>query len=417
MKRFTTINLALLGIVLLACSAIVPNLYAQETVKIGLIYALSGPGSSLGTVQMESAKLAIKHINDRGGVDIGGKKLKIEGIYHDTETKPDVAVRKVKSMIVGDKVAAVVGGTFAHVSMAINAQTRKTPILFNATNGVPEEWFTKAEKGPYSISMIPPTEAIGAGAALYVGEKMKVKNIVVCLPDYAYGQGAMRGIERVFKQMPDIKYTTIWTPVGTADFTPYLIKAAEAKPEIVMMGQWGNDAINILKQAHDMGLKKQCKVFFNYIVNVFATGIPPEALEGVMCQMYWYHDMTGFPDPEVVKMSSELSKKFREAYNQPPDPYGMSAYMGVMEVVRAMELAKSTDSKKAYEALLASPEWKGPKGPAKWLVDGNPRYKYAAFIGQGLGPKERKDPKWDYLKVVDYYSGQLFQKPPEQLGW
>jgi len=417
MKRFSTINLALLGIVLLAGAAIVPSLHAQETVKIGVIYALSGPGSSLGTVQMDSAKLAIKDINDRGGVKIGGKKLKIEGIYQDTETKPDVAVRKVKSMIVSDKIAALVGGTFAHVSMAINAQTRKTPVFFCATNGVPEQWFTKAEKGPYSISMIPPTEAIGAGAALYVAQKMKLKNIAVCLPDYAYGQGAMRGIERIFKDMPDVKYTTIWTPVGTADMTPYLIKAMEAKPDIVMMGQWGNDAINILKQAYEMGLHKQCKVFFNYIVNVFATGIPPEALEGVMCQMYWYHDMTGFADPEVVKISKEFSDRFRAAYNQPPDPYGMSAYMGVQEVVRAMERANSTDSKKAYEALMASPEWKGPKGSAKWMVDGNPRFQYPAFIGKGLGAAERKDPKWDYVKIVDYYSGELFQKPPKELGW
>ena len=286
MKRFRAINLALLGIVLLGSSAIVSNVYAEETVKIGVIYALSGPGSSLGTVQMDSAKLAIKDINDRGGVNIGGKKLKIEGIYHDDETKPDVAVRKVKSMIVGDKIAAVVGGTFAHVAMAINAQTRKTPVLFCATNGVPEEFFTRAEKGPYTTSLIPPTEALGAGSALYVTQKMKLKNIALCLPDYAYGQGAHRGIERVFKEMPDVKYTTIWTPVGTADMTPYLIKAAEAKPDIVIMGQWGNDAINILKQAYEMGLHKQTKIFFNYIVNVFATGIPADALEGVMCQMY-----------------------------------------------------------------------------------------------------------------------------------
>jgi branched-chain amino acid transport system substrate-binding protein len=417
MKKFRAINLALLGIALLASSAIVSNVCAEETVKIGVIYALSGPGSSLGTVQMDSAKLAIKDINDRGGVNIGGKKLKIEGIYHDDETKPDVAVRKVKSMIVGDKIAAVVGGTFAHVSMAINAQTRKTPVLFCATNGVPEEFFSRAEKGPYTTSMIPPTEALGAGSVLYVTQKMKLKNIALCLPDYAYGQGVHRGIERVLKEMPDVKYTTIWTPVGTADMTPYLIKAAEAKPDIVIMGQWGNDAINILKQAYEMGLHKQTKIFFNYIVNVFATGIPADALEGVMCQLYWYHDMTGFADPEVVKISSEFSKKFQQAYNQPPDPYGMSAYMGVQEMVRAMELAKSTDSKKAYEALMASPEWVGPKGPAKWMVDGNPRFKYPAFIGRGLGAAERKDPKWDYVKIVDFYSGELYQKPPEQLGW
>ena len=130
----------------------------------------------------------------------------------------------------------------------------------------------------------------------------------------------MRGIERVFKDMPDVKYTTIWTPVGTADMTPYLIKAAEAKPDIVMMGQWGNDAINILKQAYDMGLHKQTKIFFNYIVNVFATGIP-RRLWMVSCASYI--GITTWPVlqiPKWSKSSSELSKRFREAYNQPAGP-------------------------------------------------------------------------------------------------
>jgi branched-chain amino acid transport system substrate-binding protein len=217
--------------------------------------------------------------------------------------------------------------------------------------------------------------------------------------------------------MPGVKYTAIMTPVGTADMTPYLIKAIEAKPDAVIMGQWGNDGITILKQAYDMGLHKKTKVFFQWIVNVFATGIPPEALEGVMCQMFWYHDMTGFGFPDVVKTANDFTSRYRAAYGEPPDPYGTSAYMGVNEVIRGMELAKSTDPKKAYQALMDNPDWSGPKGPAKWMIDGNPRYVHSSFIAKGLGPNERKDLKWDYVKVMDSYRGKYFQKTPQELGW
>jgi branched-chain amino acid transport system substrate-binding protein len=388
----------------------------KETIKLGIMYAMTGKGSALGTKQMDSAKLAVKEINAAGGADFGGKKVMIEAIYQDTETKPDVAVRKMKSMIKDDGITALVGGTFAHVSLAMNAQTKRTPIIFTATNGVPEKMFTKKLKGPYSMSMIPPAESIGSGAAAYVAEVMKLKNVVVMLPDYAYGHGALRGIKNVFDKMPQVKYTTIMTPVGTADMTPFLIKAMEAKPDIVMMGQWGNDAINILKQAYELGLNKKSKIFFNWIVNVFATGIPPEALKGVMCQLFWYFDMTGFEDAEVVKLSNEFTKRYMAEYGEPPDPYGCSAYMGVKNVIRAMELAKSTDPKKAYDAMMANPKWIGPKGPATWMIDGNPRYKYASFVGLGLGADERKS-KWDYVKIIDYYGGKQFQRTPAELGW
>ncbi len=103
---------------------------AADTIKMGIIYALTGKGSALGTKQMDSAKLAIKEINAKGGADFGGKKVKIDAIYQDTETKPDAAVRKMKSMIKSDKITALVGGTFAHVSLAMNAQSRRTPIVY-----------------------------------------------------------------------------------------------------------------------------------------------------------------------------------------------------------------------------------------------------------------------------------------------
>ena len=417
MKRiFKTAIISGMVVALVAGFSMGSSAAADDTIKLGIMYAMTGKGSALGTKQMDAAKLAIEEINAKGGADFGGKKVKIEAIYQDTETKPDVAVRKMKSMIKDNGITALIGGTFAHVSLAMNAQSKKTPIIFNATNGVPENMFTKEEKGPYSVSMIPPAESIGSGASAYVTEVMKMKNIVLLLPDYAYGHGALRGHENVLKKMPDVKYTVIMTPVGTADMTPYLIKAMEAKPDIVIMGQWGNDAINILKQAYEMGMGKKTKIFFQWIVNVFATGIPPEALKGVMCQLFWYFDMTGFKDPEVVKAANAFTERYQAVYGEPPDPYGCSAYMGVYQVIHGMEMAKSTDPKKAYDALMANPKWTGPKGPATWMIDGNPRYKYSSFIGLGLGADERKT-KWDYVKIIDYYGGKYFQKTPKELGW
>ncbi len=390
--------------------------FAADTINLGVIYAMTGKGSALGTKQMDAAKLAVEEINAKGGADFGGKKVKIEAVYQDTETAPDAAVRKMKSMIQDNGITALVGGTFAHVSMALNDQSRRTPIMFCATNGVPEVFFEKDKKGPYSFSTMATGESVGRGAAAYITEVMKLKKIAVCLPDYAYGHGALRGIEEVFKKNP-VEWEKIMTPVGTADMTPYLLRVADFKPEIVSMGQWGNDAINILKQAYDMKLREKTKLFFNWIVNVFATGIPPEALEGVMCQMYWYHDMSGFPDAQVVKLSNEFTANYKAKYGEPPDPYAMSAYFGVKETIRGMELAKSSDPAKAYAALMANPDWMSAKGPAKWRVDGQCAYKYYSFVAKGLGPSERKDQKWDYVKIIDAYKGDSFQKAPSELGW
>ena len=119
---------------------------AADTVKIGMLYWVTGPGSSLGPIQMQSAKLAVKEMNDAGGVKIGGKKYKIEVIERDDESKPDVGIRRVNELVQDNKVHAVVGGTFAHISLAMNGQSKKDKFFLMTTNGVPDSYFTKAEK-------------------------------------------------------------------------------------------------------------------------------------------------------------------------------------------------------------------------------------------------------------------------------
>jgi branched-chain amino acid transport system substrate-binding protein len=407
----------LLGCLALGLAVAAAPAVAADTVKLGFLYSITGPGSSLGPIQMQTAKLAVKHVNAAGGVTIGGKKMKVEVVERDDETKPDVAIRRTTELVQDQKVNAVIGGTFAHVSLAMNNESKKQGFFLMTTNGVPDEYFTKAVKGPYSLAVLGDNGMVGRGAAAYVTEKMKAKNVVFFMPDYAYGKFAYAGAEAVLKTKKDVKYSVVWSPVGTADMTPFLIKAMDLKPDVLCLGHWGNDAINALKAVGEMGVAKKTKVFFNWIIDVMAVGIPPEALEWVWCQMWWYSDLTGFKDEAVVKAAKEFTEKYKAEYKIQPDPYGMMAYFGVTETLRAMELANSTDPKKMYEALMAKPEFTTAKGPAKWRVDGRPAYKYNSWIVEGKGPKVRKDPKYDYAKVIDVYEGEIFLPKVKEMGW
>ena len=82
-----------------------------------------------------------------------------------------------------------------------------------------------------------------------------------------------------------------------------------------------------------------------------------------------------------------------------------------------MELSNSTDPRKMYEALMAKPDFKSAKGPAKWRIDGRPQYKYNSWIVEGKGPAVRKHPKWDYAKIIDVYAGDAFLPTVKELGW
>ena len=386
-----------------------------DKLKIGLMFGLTGAGSPIGPVQLEGAKLAIKEINEGGGAKIGGKKVPVEFVVRDDETKPDVALRRFRELVYEDKVHAIVGSTFAAISAALNKEVKKVPIPYFSVCVAPMTMFKKDEIADETFGVHGGAYSIGFAGAAYIINKLGYKNIYVFAPAYAFGWDQKAGAKDAIE-----KYGAKWeyaeSPVGTPDFTPYLLKIAEKKPDIVMMAHWGVDAINVLKQAHETGLKKSTKIWFDWMTNVFGGGIPPEALEGVNSLMSWYWNMTGFNDPAIVKAAEDFVKKYIKEYNYPPDPYAAIAYIGVKEAIRGIEIAKSTDPKAISKAIMGHPKFDSMRGPGVWRADHQPLFKYGSFVVVGKGPQERKD-KWDLVKVIGAYTGEDYLPPLKELGY
>jgi len=389
---------------------------AADKVKIGLMFGLTGAASPIGPVQLDGAKLAIKEINAKGGVNLGGKKVPIETFVKDDESKPDIAIRRYREMIDENKVDAIVGQTFAPISAALNKEVKKSNIAYFPVNVVAVTMFDKSEIADTTFSIHGCAYSIGYAGASYIADKLRLKNIVFFGPAYAFGRDQWAGAKAAFEKR-GIKVEYVESPVGTSDYTSYLTKIKEKKPQIVMLAHWGVDAINVLKQSYEIGLKKTSKIWFDWMTNSFGSGVPPEALDGVYSLMSWYYDMKGFQDKAIVQASDAFAKKFYQEYKYPPDPYSAMAYEGVMEAVRAMELAQSLDGKAMAKALMANPKFNSMKGPGVWRADHQPLFKYGAYVVIGKGEKARKDKKWDLVKIIGAYTGEDYLPPLSALGY
>ncbi len=328
--------------------ALAPASADDDHLKIGVMYSLTGPGAVLGLLQQEAAQLAIADVNAAGGVKVNGKMVKLQGVFRDDETKPDVAIRRFREMTKDEGIKALVGGTFGHISMALNNESKKSKTFLMTTNGVPEEFFAKATKSPTALNIMATSDSAGRGAAAYIATGMKAKKVACFMPDYVIGQTTQKGFEAVMKDYPDVAYKVFWVPVKTADMTPYLIKVKEYAPDVLFVGSWGGDAISALKTAYETGLGKNMKIFHFWLANVFAVGIPASAMEGISGQMFWYWDMSASNDPAVVSASKIFSENYIKAYKNPPDPYAMAAYTGVIETARAINLAASASGSCAW---------------------------------------------------------------------
>lgn len=391
--------------------------FAEDVIKVGVMFSLTGTGAPTGTKQRDGALLAIDEVNAAGGIKIGDKVYKVEAVVRDDETKPDVAVRRYREFI-EEGIRLMVLGTFAHVTTAINEQALDGSALVIASNSIEEKVFRKENKAPYFATSQGAVDAIGRMTAEYVIKTFNPKYVIACLPDYAYGHGVAVGLKQVYEKHPDIKLEFIWTPVGTPDFTSYILKIIESKPDVVQMGQWGTDAIEILKQSYELGLSKHTKIFFNAIVASLAAGIPPEALDNVTLGMWLYHDLRNLKDkdPATYENSQRILKAWLEKYNDVPEVMAVYAYTAMKELLRGIELAQSTDPAKVWQALQENPEFMSFKGPARWRPDGRPFYKYAYFIGVGKGPEERLD-KFDFADIIEFFETEALCLPLEEMGY
>ncbi len=408
--RIATMALAL------AVAASVANAAPPDKIKVGLLFGLTGVASPIGPLQLDGAKLAIEEVNAAGGVTWGGAKVKVEYVSKDDETKPDVAIRRFRELINNDKVDVVVGQTLASITGALNEQVKKTPIAYFPVNVIALKTFEKDEMAPTAFAVHGCAYSAGYGSAAYIVDKLGYKKVAFFGPAYAFGQDQWRGAKAALEAR-GITAQYLESPVGTSDFTSYLLKVAEMKPDIVMLAHWGTDAINVLKQAYETGLKKNTRIWFDWMTNAFGSGVPAEAMEGVYSLMSWYHDLGTFEDKDVAASSKAFTEKFRKAFGYPPDPYSAMAYTGTLEALRALGNAQSSEPEKVAAAVAAKPDFKTMKGPATWRADHQPNFKYNAFVVVGKGPAERSDPKWDLVKVIGVYSGDDYLPSLKSLGY
>src|SRR5512145_1501864 len=140
----------------------------KDTLKVGLMFGLTGPASPIGPVQRDGALLAIDEVNAQGGLVIGKRKVKVSHVLKDDETKPDVAIRRFRELVDEEKIDLLVGQTFAPIAAAINKEVKKTPIPYFPACVAALGMFKKEEMAPHTFSMLGSAYSIGYASAAYI---------------------------------------------------------------------------------------------------------------------------------------------------------------------------------------------------------------------------------------------------------
>ncbi|MET0335246.1 MAG: ABC transporter substrate-binding protein, partial [Rhizobacter sp.] len=102
---------------------------AQETLKIGALVTLSGAGAAWGTGMQHAAELAADDVNAKGGLEVAGKKYKVQVIAYDDKYQANEAVTVANRLVFDDKVKYIIGPVGSAPVLAIQPITEKNQVI------------------------------------------------------------------------------------------------------------------------------------------------------------------------------------------------------------------------------------------------------------------------------------------------
>jgi len=320
--------------------------FAQDTIKIGVIYDFAGGCHMYSEAGVKGIKIALEEINAKGG--ILGKK--VEAIIRDTEAKTDVAVREVKDLILREKVNFIIGPCSSGTGLAMQVVHSEYKVLRISAIANTEAQ-TVDKFSPYFVQVVPNTYMEAVAATRYFQKKVpKAKKFATIGPDYDFGRREeMAFTEEIKKLVPDSEIVyEAWPKLGEKDFTAFITAIMAKKPDAVHGSLFGGDLVSFTKQAAPYGFFEKIPFIALYDFPVLLA-LGADAPEGV----YGFGRGCFFMDPNPKMM--EFVEKFKKAAGDYPDGWAVQNYDAVYLLKAAIEKAKTIETEAVIKAIEGMP--------------------------------------------------------------
>ncbi len=274
---------------------------AGEPVKIGLDNPLTGTYAAVGKNELNGCELAVQQINAKGG--ILGRQVQLL-VEDSTSGDAGTAVQKARKLIDRDKVDFLLGNVNSALALAMADVAAEKKVIHIVPGG-----HTDAITGAtchWNVFRVCNTTQMEANAVTATLIKDAGKKWYYITPDYAFGHTLQAGLEKAAASQGGTKLGADLTPLGTTDYSSYLIKAQAANPDVIIFLTQGDDMINALKQAVQFGLDKRVHLAGAQQELEALIGLPPEARIGTWV-FEWYWNQPGVA--HVADFVAAIKKK------------------------------------------------------------------------------------------------------------
>lgn len=317
------------------------------TIKIGVLASLTGALESYGKQTQRGFDLGIEYATN-GSMEVNGKKIEI--VYEDTETKPEVAVQKATKLLEDDKVDFLVGSSSSGDTLAVLPLAEEYEKIMVVEPAVADS-ITGAEFNDYIFRTGRNSSQDAYAAAAAIANK-GVK-IATFAPDYSFGWDGVKAFKTAAEKLgAEIVLEEYADPAAT-DFTSNLQKVIDAKPDYLFV-VWAG-ANSPWNQIADLKIQEKGIKISTGAPDIIALKFmnPLIGMEGFSV---YYHTL---PQNDVNQW---LVEEHQKRFDEVPDlftPGGMSAAISIVEALKKSQ--GDADGKKLI-GIMEGMSFETPKG-------------------------------------------------------
>jgi branched-chain amino acid transport system substrate-binding protein len=325
--------------------------FAQSgPIRIGVVTPLTGTYAGIGQQVKWGIDLAVKEINDKGGI-LGRK---IETTYEDEEANPNVAVQKAEKLFQVSKVDFLTGTVNSGSTLAVGQVAERNQRLAATTVSFSDA-ITGDKCSPNMFRVNAKAGMQSAALAEWMVKEKPGATVYYLGPDYEMGRSTVAAFKAAAEAKGAKSVGEVFAPLDNKDYSPFFGQIRAAKPQVLYTSVAGNDTVRFLSQLSEFGLAKQMQIVGAAgsltAQNMGAVG---KAAEGYVTGAAYSAELD---NPANKKFVAD----FKTAWKTEPDLYGVDSY-GVMYFYKAaVEKAKTTDTDK-LRAAMRGLEWETPQG-------------------------------------------------------
>jgi len=323
--------LGIIFLVMIASGAFTAS--GAEPVKIGLITVLSGPLATIGKSEENAALMAVEEFGP-----VLGQKVRF--IPRDHQYNPGLANERAKELYEKEKVDAIVAVSNSAAALAVSDQAERYKKIFISTSAGTTELIGRNRytfKYNYNDYMLATT--VGRWGAKNLGKRW-----YTITADYAWGHDLLRHFTAALRDEGGTHVGNDMVAVGTSDFSPYILKALKAEPDVVALLNVGKDTVNATKAAVEYGLKKKAKFVHALLFELDIKGAGLELFQDGYTAAPWNWQVNN-------PGAREFADRYYKKYGDRPTFMAAGVYSAIWQYLTVVKKVGSTDTDKVIKGL------------------------------------------------------------------